>query len=48
MTVAERDPAATPEPVPAAPLHQALGLTDVELDAIREKLGRDPNDVELL
>jgi phosphoribosylformylglycinamidine synthase subunit PurL len=29
------------------PLHRALGLTDVELEAIREKLGRDPNDLEL-
>ncbi len=45
MTVAEREPVATP--VAAVPLHRALGLTDVELDAIREKLGRDPNDVEL-
>ncbi len=32
---------------PAIPLHRALGLEDVELDAIREKLGRDPNDLEL-
>jgi phosphoribosylformylglycinamidine synthase len=40
MTIAEREPA-------AVPLHRALGLTDVELDAIREKLSRDPNDVEL-
>src|SRR5919112_809452 len=32
---------------PAAPLHRALGLTDEELDAIRERLGRDPNDLEL-
>ena len=31
----------------AVPLHRALGLDDVELDAIREKLGRDPNDLEL-
>jgi len=31
----------------AIPLHRALGLEDVELDAIREKLGRDPNDLEL-
>jgi phosphoribosylformylglycinamidine synthase II len=30
-----------------APLHAALGLTDVELEAIRAKLGRDPNDLEL-
>ncbi len=29
------------------PLHQVLGLTDEELDGIRDRLGRDPNDVEL-
>ena len=29
------------------PLHRVLGLTDGELDAIRDRLGRDPNDVEL-
>jgi phosphoribosylformylglycinamidine synthase II len=29
------------------PLHRALGLEDVELDAIRGKLGREPNDLEL-
>ncbi len=29
------------------PLHIALGLTDVELDAIRERLSREPNDLEL-
>ena len=33
--------------LPAPPLHRALGLADVELDAIRAKLGRDPNDLEL-
>ena len=33
-----------PTPVP---LHRVLGLNDVELDAIRGKLGRDPNDLEL-
>src|SRR5206468_9230091 len=33
--------------VPAIPLHRALGLTDDELDGIRERLGRDPNDLEL-
>jgi len=32
---------------PAQPLHRVLGLTDGELEAIREKLGRDPNDLEL-
>jgi phosphoribosylformylglycinamidine synthase len=31
----------------AVPLHRALGLEDLELDAIRDKLGRDPNDLEL-
>ena len=36
--------APTPNPVP---LHRALGLTDEELDAIRGKLSRDPNDLEL-
>ncbi len=44
MIVAERESAAS-EPV--VPLHQALGLTDGELDAIRDRLGRDPNDLEL-
>jgi phosphoribosylformylglycinamidine synthase II len=35
-------------PIPAAiPLHRALGLTDGELDAIRDRLHRDPNDLEL-
>jgi phosphoribosylformylglycinamidine synthase len=29
------------------PLHRQLGVTDDELDAIRGKLGRDPNHVEL-
>ncbi len=29
------------------PLHRALGVTDLELDAIRDRLGRDPNDLEL-
>jgi phosphoribosylformylglycinamidine synthase subunit PurL len=39
MTVAERS---------IEPLHRRLGLTDDELDAIRERLGgRDPNDLEL-
>ncbi len=41
MTVAER-PVAAPEP-----LHRRLGLTDGELDGIRDRLGRDPNEVEL-
>ncbi len=34
--------AAAPEP-----LHRALGVTDHELDVIRQKLGRDPNHTEL-
>ena len=38
---------ATPETPMAVPLHRQLGVTDVELDAIRERLGRDPNDLEL-
>jgi phosphoribosylformylglycinamidine synthase len=48
MTVAE-----PPAPVPpasaaaAVPLHRALGLTDDELDGIRTRLGRHPNDLEL-
>ena len=29
------------------PLHRALGLTDSELDSIREVLGREPNSLEL-
>jgi phosphoribosylformylglycinamidine synthase subunit PurL len=32
---------------PEQPLHRALGLTDEELDRIRELLTRDPNDFEL-
>jgi phosphoribosylformylglycinamidine synthase len=32
---------------PELPLHRALGLTDEELDRIRELLGRDPNHFEL-
>jgi phosphoribosylformylglycinamidine synthase subunit PurL len=32
---------------PEQPLHRALGLTDGELERIRELLGRDPNDFEL-
>jgi phosphoribosylformylglycinamidine synthase len=39
MTVAER---------PVEPLHRRLGVTDEELEAIRDRLGgRDPNDLEL-
>ena len=39
MTIAER---------PIEPLHRRLGVTDEELDAIRDRLGgRDPNDLEL-
>ena len=53
MIVAERpsqQPAGEPAEgsIPAAaPLHRALGLTDEELDAIRDRLGRAPNDLEL-
>ncbi|HEX7491213.1 MAG TPA: hypothetical protein VF337_05885, partial [Candidatus Limnocylindrales bacterium] len=28
-------------------LHRQLGVTDQELDVIRQKLGRDPNHTEL-
>ncbi len=39
MTIADR---------PVDPLHRRLGVTDDELDAIRDRLGgRDPNDLEL-
>ncbi|MGI8703375.1 MAG: hypothetical protein ACR2JZ_02540, partial [Candidatus Limnocylindrales bacterium] len=43
-TVTPAGAAAAPPPVP---LHRSLGLTDHELDAIRERLGRAPNDLEL-
>ncbi|MEZ0239975.1 MAG: phosphoribosylformylglycinamidine synthase subunit PurL, partial [Chloroflexota bacterium] len=36
-----------PAPLHAPPLHRALGLTDDELDGIRARLGREPNDLEL-
>ena len=42
MAVAQ--PPAVSSPVP---LHRSLGLTDEELGAIRDRLGRDPNDLEL-
>jgi phosphoribosylformylglycinamidine synthase len=42
MTVLEMAAAAS-----AAPLHRTLGIADDELAAIRERLGRDPNDLEL-
>jgi phosphoribosylformylglycinamidine synthase len=45
VIVAERDTVAAPAFAPQ--LHRALGLTDDELDAIRDRLGRDPNDLEL-
>jgi len=35
------------QPVEAVPLHRALGVTDEELAAIHDRLGRAPNDVEL-
>jgi phosphoribosylformylglycinamidine synthase len=40
------DVSAKPVPAPE-PLHRALGVTDQELDVIRQKLGRDPNHTEL-
>jgi phosphoribosylformylglycinamidine synthase II len=49
-----RDPSCAPgtlrsltQVAPEQPLHRALGLTDEELDRIRELLGREPNDFEL-
>ncbi len=39
--------ALAPPNAPAEPLHRRLGLTDDELAAIRAKLGREPNDLEL-
>ena len=47
MTIAE--PEAVGEPAePVEPLHRQLGLTDDELEAIRERLaGRQPNELEL-
>ena len=39
--------AAEPPVAASVPLHRALGVTDEELDAIRKRLGRDPNDLEL-
>ena len=39
---------AAPEPTAAEePVHRALGLTDDELDRIRQILGREPNHLEL-
>ncbi len=47
-TLARPVEAAVHEPgPPSEPLHRALGLTDEELAAIRERLERDPNDLEL-
>ncbi|HKB28407.1 MAG TPA: phosphoribosylformylglycinamidine synthase subunit PurL [Candidatus Limnocylindrales bacterium] len=43
MTLAE--PIA--QAAPRAAQHRTLGLTDGELDAIHDRLGRDPNDLEL-
>jgi phosphoribosylformylglycinamidine synthase len=53
MTVEEMMPAGLsatdsgPVPTSAVPLHRSLGLTDEELAAIRDRLGRAPNDLEL-
>jgi phosphoribosylformylglycinamidine synthase subunit PurL len=53
MTVEEMMPAGLaatdsgPGPATVAPLHRSLGLTDEELAAIRARLGRAPNDLEL-
>ncbi|HSL97688.1 MAG TPA: phosphoribosylformylglycinamidine synthase subunit PurL [Candidatus Deferrimicrobiaceae bacterium] len=45
MTVGELEPRAAQTMSMA--LHRALGLTDGELDAIRDRLAREPNDLEL-
>jgi phosphoribosylformylglycinamidine synthase len=45
MIVADRP--TMPPAVPEVPLHRALGLTDGELDGVRDRLGRNPNDLEL-
>ena len=37
----------TPPPATAEPRHRQLGLTDAEYELIVEKLGREPNEVEL-
>jgi phosphoribosylformylglycinamidine synthase len=42
MTLAE-----APVHQPNEPLHRALGIDDDELEAIRDRLGRDPNELEL-
>jgi len=53
VTVEEMMPAGVPSadsgPAEAtdAPLHRSLGITDDELAAIRNRLGRTPNDLEL-
>ncbi len=52
MSATAAGPAGVPAEEPVArpagvPLHIALGLDDAELEAIRAKLGRDPNDLEL-
>jgi len=44
MTASAPDVEPVPDPVP---LHRSLGLTDDELEGIRERLGRQPNDLEL-
>jgi len=48
VTAVSPDPAEGPAVQPGSqPLHRRLGVTDGELDAIRGKLGRDPNHTEL-
>jgi phosphoribosylformylglycinamidine synthase II len=41
------EPAPPAQPAGPAPLHRQLGLTDDEFEAVRDKLGRDPNHTEL-
>ncbi len=45
--VGVHQPIPAEQPVAAQPLHRQLGVTDEELDAIRARLDRDPNDLEL-
>jgi phosphoribosylformylglycinamidine synthase subunit PurL len=45
MTVEPLDPIAGLEPV--TPLHRVLGISDEEVEAIRARLDRDPNELEL-
>jgi phosphoribosylformylglycinamidine synthase len=47
MVSASAETAKPTAPEAPLPLHRALGVTDEELDVIRQKLGREPNHTEL-